>query len=179
MMTGIQEIDEMIYRDKIVGFKFEDEVFMRIFYHRTIVESAPVSLLLVGDARIDPYLLRAFSRITEKEVEDKVRVRRAFKREDVVPTLNSFAGDLIIVNPYIYGCSIYPSLIKRKGRTFLFFTTEKTYLRAESSILELRREKEGDMIVRVRKSPSHPELKVKFPAYLLHCKEEFGLSKWL
>ncbi|WP_054845044.1 hypothetical protein [Sulfuracidifex tepidarius] len=110
LRTGIWEIDEIIGLDKVVGFKFEDVVLMRIFYHRTIVESAPVSLLLVGDARIDPYLLNTFSRIMDKEVEDQVKVRRAFKKEDVVPAIDSFAGDLIIVNPYLYGCSIYHHL---------------------------------------------------------------------
>ncbi len=179
LKVGIEDLDRLISNDNVVGFSFQESALMGLFYHRALVESAPVDLVLVGSAEIDPYLVNTFSRILGKSVVELVHVRRAFKREDVLPTLDSFKGDLIIVEPYIYHSHIYSGLMKRKGsRTFLFFTSETNTLRAETSILDLYRHGK-EIMVKVRKSPSYPKTTVKFPIYQLYCKEEVGLAKWL
>jgi len=181
LKIGIEEIDKIIEKDRVVGFRFQDRKLMKIMYHRALVESAPVNLILLGErCRIlEPYLLLSFSRILGKSL-DGIKVKRAFKREDVFPTIESMYGNLIIMNPYVYG-NVYDSLMRRReGKTFLFYLNEPVGLRAETSILDIEKiEKRNLFSIIVRKSPSYPNLRMTFPTRILYFRQEQGILKWV
>ncbi len=123
MRLGFKEIDSIIRRDKIVEFYSVDEELLFLIYHRTLVLSSPIKLVIVAErGGIDPRLIERYEHIFLKKSE--IYIRRAFKAEDVKPTIEAMGdGELVILDPYHHGklyTEIVSSIRKRKGRTFIF-----------------------------------------------------------
>ncbi|WP_449463351.1 hypothetical protein PQ610_03045 [Tardisphaera miroshnichenkoae] len=187
MRTGFDELDEVIADDWVVEFFSVNARLLFSFYHRAIVESAPVNVLVVGErGGLDPYLLIQIARaIGRGPVEEELVVRRAFKAEDVPPSIESFEGELVVIDPYHHGRlqdRVASAIKEREGRTFLFsFGDRRRFGSAfgwhvASSVIELR-EVEGGFKARVVKSPSHPEVELAFSSVFWRGEE--GLSRWL
>lgn len=187
MRTGFDGLDEIIADDWIVEFFSVNARLLFSFYHRVIVESAPVNVLVVGErGGLDPYLLIQIARATGRgPVEEGLIVRRAFKAEDVPSSIESFDGDLVVIDPYHHNKlqnRVASAIKERGGRTFLFsFGDRKRYGSAfgwhvASSVIELK-EVEGGFKAKVVKSPSHPELELTFSSIFWRGDE--GLSRWL
>jgi hypothetical protein len=86
MITGFDEIDRIISPDRIVEFYSTDREILWLFYHRVIVLSSPIKVVIVGErGGIDPELIRRFREIFN--VKGEIYIRRAFKAEDVKPTI--------------------------------------------------------------------------------------------
>ncbi len=189
MKTGFPEVDDIIAYDAITEFFSLDYNLLFSFYHKVIVESAPIDLLLVGErGGLNPYSLTQLARVLGiSNIDDKIFVRRAFKVEDVPASISSFKGELIIVDPYHHGKfidEIAASIKERGSRTLIFsFGNRLNYKstfgwHVASSILELK-ETKGGFKVRLIKSPAFPEFELKYPVGALYCDEKTGLGPWL
>ncbi len=187
MKTGFDELDEVIADDWTVEFFSINARLIFSFYHRVIVESAPVNVLVVGErGGLDPYLLIQIARAIGREsVEEKLIIRRAFKAEDVPPSIESFDGDLVIIDPYHHNRlqgSVASAIKERGDRTFLFSFGDRRKFgsvfgwHVASSVIELK-EVEGGFKARLIKSPSHPEVELAFSS--VFWRAEQGLSRWL
>ncbi|MDT7876767.1 MAG: hypothetical protein RQ872_08640 [Sulfolobaceae archaeon] len=75
---------------------------------------------MVASITFDPELIRRFREIFN--VKGEIYIRRAFKAEDVKPTIEAMNEDMILVDPYhhrkLYGEIV--SAIRNAGRVFIF-----------------------------------------------------------
>jgi hypothetical protein len=93
LTTGFPLLDSLISEDKIVEFYSLDRELLTLFYHRVIAVSSPVQVVLVGErGGLDPNMVERFQRIYG--VTGEIRVRRAFKVEDVSQVLKVVRGRL-------------------------------------------------------------------------------------
>jgi len=189
MLTGFAELDDLIAKDEWVEFYSEDSDLLEEFYSRVIaLSSNPFIKVLVVSERggLDPWKVRTFQRAFG--VEGRVLVRRAFKAEDVPPSVIAMGeGDLVVINPYgffrLYS-HIVGSMRARRGRTFVFspFDRERRGsvfgLHSAHSVIEVRRTYRG-VRFRVVKSPSHAEVELVYPIQSLFGRSSVGLEAWL
>ncbi len=194
LMTGLQIIDKIIEKDEIVEFYSIDEKLLYSFYHRVIVLSSPVNVIIVGErGGIDPLLIERFRRIFEKD--DEIFIRRAFKVEDVKPTIDAMGeGDLIVVNPYHHGKN-YTEIVgtirmkvfneRRTGKKiFVFSNVDRRTkgsifgLHSAHSVIELKSTNRG-FIAKIVKSVITKEVEIPYGFWDIYGKYDDGLMKWL
>ena len=179
MITGFEEIDRIISPDRIVEFYSTDKEILWLFYHRVIVLSSPIKVVIVGErGGIDPELIRRFREIFNARGE--IYIRRAFKAEDVRPTIEAMNEDMIIVNPYhhrkLYG-EIVPA-IRNAGRVFIFsfMNREKEGsifgLHSAHSLIEIKRRGEKGIAFRIVKSVIRSEIEIPYPIWEIFNKNQ-------
>ncbi|MGC9105384.1 MAG: hypothetical protein ACP5HQ_03035 [Thermoprotei archaeon] len=189
MLTGFPELDEIIAKDEWVEFYSEDLDLLEEFYSRVIALSSHpfVKVLVVAErGGLDPWKVKSYQRAFG--VNGRVLVRRAFKPEDVGPSVEAMgAGDLVVINPYGF-FRLYTHIVgamrRRGGRTFVFspFDREKRGsvfgLHSAHSVIEVTRGSRG-VRFRVVKSPDHGEVELSYPIQSLFGRESVGLEAWL
>lgn len=191
LMTGFQIIDRIIEKDEIVEFYSIDERLLYNFYHRVIVLSSPVNVIIIGErGGIDPLLIERFRRIFEKS--DEIFIRRAFKVEDVRPTVEAMGkGDLILINPYHHGKNyteivgaIRRKAFNREEKIFIFSNVDRRVkgstfgLHSANSVIELKSTKRG-FIAKIVKSVIAKEVEIPYGFWDIYGKYDDGLMKWL
>mgnify|MGYP001772560771 CR=1 FL=1 len=189
-MTGFKELDSLIAEDSWVEFYSEDVDLLAEFYSRVIAISSHPSikvLVIAERGGLDPWRVRSYQRVFG--VEGKVLVRRAFKAEDIPPSVEAMGeGDLIVINPYgffrLYSAIVGALRKRRVGRTFVFspFDRERRGsifgLHSAHSIIKLERGVRG-VRFKLIKSPNHGEVELSYPIQELFGKESVGLELWL
>ncbi|ARM75249.1 hypothetical protein [Acidianus manzaensis] len=190
LTTGFASIDKIISKDEIVEFYSSSNVLIP-FYHRVIALSAPVFVVIVSErGGLDPYLIKRFQHVFSTHGE--VYLRRAFKPEDVPPTIESMNGhDLIIIDPYHHRknyneiiSSIRKLKIGTKKFIFSFMDREKEGsifgLHSTHSLIKIEREKGGFRFI-IKKSITTKEMEIPSSIWNLYGKieESEGLVKWL
>gem|GEM_PF-416147 len=185
--TGLGSLDALLEEDHVTEIFSRDPYLIGSLCHRTVVESAPVAVVVVGErGGLNPYLLLRISRALGRSVSvrDLVLVKRAFKAEDVPPTISSLEGDVVVIDPYHHGklCGLIAAAVKeREGRTMLFSPRDRRKAcgayswHVPSTIIELRSMSHGFEAL-VLKSPRFPEMAVSLPPALAF--EEKGLMLW-
>ncbi|MGC9071085.1 MAG: hypothetical protein ACP5HK_00065 [Acidilobus sp.] len=188
MITGLTELDEVIADDLIVEFFSVDVGLLEELYSRTIALSSypEVKVLVVAErGGLDPWLIRAYQRAAG--VRGIVLVRRAFKPEDVPPSIDAMGeGDLVVINPYglrrLY-TGIVAAIRGRQGRTFVFSAMDRTRegsvfgLHSAHSVIGVDRTREA-IRFRVLKSVTSAELELRYPLAALYMRESRGLEPW-
>ncbi|BBD73317.1 hypothetical protein HS1genome_1706 [Sulfodiicoccus acidiphilus] len=112
---------------------------------------------------------------------------RAFKVEDVPPTLKATQVDTVVVDPYHHRrkySQVVAALRTSPARKFLFSFMDReregsTFgLHSAHSVLELRRGLRG-FVVRVVKSADGPELEFPYGTWDMFGRGGEGLTKWI
>lgn len=179
MITGFEELDKIISPDRIVEFYSTDREILWLFYHRVIVLSSPVKVVIVGErGGLDPTLIRRFREIFDKKGE--IYIRRAFKAEDVKPTIEAMKEDMIILDPYhhkrLYN-EIVPA-IRNAGRVFIFSFMDRERegsifgLHSAHSLIKLERKGSKSFSFKIIKSVTRDNVELSYPIW-----EIFGKSK--
>ncbi|BFH72081.1 hypothetical protein SJAV_00250 [Sulfurisphaera javensis] len=189
LRTGFSYLDKLIQKDEIVEFYSEDDDLLKSFYHRVIALSSPIHVVIVSErGGLDPYLVKRFQDVFD--IHEEVYIRRAFKAEDVVPTIESMGDeDLIIIDPYHHKklyTEIASAIKKRKGRTFTFsFTNRELHgsifgLHIAHSLIKLEKGRRGFRFV-IKKSVIIREIEIPESIWSLYGKvdEDEGLLKWV
>ncbi len=157
-------------------------------YSRTIALSYPLVKVLVVAERggLNPWLVRAYQRAAG--VRGTVLVRRAFKPEDVPPSVDAMGeGDLVIINPYGFRrlyVAIVGAIRRREGRTFIFSLMDRLRegsvfgLHSAHSLIEVARLR-GAVKFRVVKSVTSAEVELTYPLSALYMREFRGLEPWI
>jgi hypothetical protein len=189
-MTGFRELDSLIARDLWVEFYSEDADLLVEFYSRVIALSSypSIKVLVIAErGGLDPWKIRSYQRIFG--VDGKVLIRRAFKAEDVPPSVEAMGdGNLIVINPYGF-FRLYSEIVgalrkRRVAKTFVFspFDRERRGsifgLHSAHSIVKLERGVRG-IRFKLVKSPNHGEVELTYPIQELFGKESVGLELWL
>ena len=121
MRLGIESVDRLLEGNERVEFYGEWDVVLYLA-HRAVAASAPVNVVIVQDFGLfDPFLVKRLQRAINNPGE--VYVRRAFKAEDVKATIESFDGEVIVIDPYHHGKS-YTEITSALRRTVWAFTRE-------------------------------------------------------
>ncbi|MGC9209817.1 MAG: hypothetical protein ACP5FT_00890 [Acidilobus sp.] len=189
MITGFPELDELVARDLIVEFFSTDGGLLEELYSRTIALSSypEVKVLVVAErGGLNPWLIRAYQRASG--VQGVVLVRRAFKPEDVPPSIDAMGdGDLIVINPYGFRrlyTEIVAALRRRSGRSFVFSAMDRTRegsvfgLHTAHSIVEVDRL--GRAIrFRLLKSVTSANVELTYPLGALYMRDLRGLEPWM
>ncbi|WP_338602636.1 hypothetical protein V6M85_02620 [Sulfolobus tengchongensis] len=189
LRTGFALLDRIISKDEVVEFYSNDERLLRIFYHRVAALSAPIYVVLVSErGGLDPYLIGRFQDIFNNHNE--VYLRRAFKAEDVPPTIESMRdNDLIIIDPYHHN-KIYDEIVsairKVKGRKFIFSFMDRERkgsifgLHSAHSLIKLEMGIRGFKFV-IKKSVTIKEIEIPASILTLYGKieEDEGLMRWI
>lgn len=175
-------------------FYSTDKDLLYTFYHRVIALSAPVKVIITSErGGIDPLLIERFRRIFGNRGE--VFIRRAFKAEDLVPTIEAMdkmvLADLIIIDPYHHHKrSLYDSIVsairRAKGSKkfiFSFMDREKEGsifgLHSVHSIIELKRGNRGFKAV-FRKSTVVEEVEIPYSFWEIFGMDSGeGLLSWI
>jgi hypothetical protein len=189
MSTGFRELDYLMQDDAVTEFFSTSYPLLTSFYHLTVVESAPVGLLVVGErGGLNPYALLQLARALGKEgIGEAVYLRRAFKAEDVPDSVSAFSGPLIVVDPYHHGKlgdRIAGAIKERGDRTLLFsFGDRRRFGSAfgwhvATSVFFLR-EVKGGFKVKLVKSPVFPEVELSYSTGSLFGQAGDGLFPWL
>jgi hypothetical protein len=179
MITGFDEIDRIISPDRMVEFYSTDREILWLFYHRVIVLSSPIKVVIVGErGGIDPELIRRFREIFN--VKGEIYIRRAFKAEDVKPTIEAMNEDMILVDPYhhrkLYGEIV--SAIRNAGRVFIFSFMDREKegsifgLHSAHSLIRLERRSNKSFSFKIIKSVNTDEVEIPYSIW-----ELFGKSK--
>ncbi|EZQ11372.1 hypothetical protein [Candidatus Acidianus copahuensis] len=186
LLTGFPILDRLINKDEIVEFYSEDYETISQFYHRVIVISSPVNVVIVSErGGLDPLLIKRFQRIFGRT--DEIYIRRAFKAEDVKPTIEAMKGDLIVIDPFHHRkkySDIVSAIRRIAGRKFIFSvmnreTEGSTFgLHSDHSVIKLERTKRGFKI-KIIKSVTVGEIEIPFGTWEIYGKAEEGLTKWL
>lgn len=193
LSTGFDEIDKLISEDKIVEFYSTDSDILYDIYHRVIAFSSPINVVITGErGGIDPLILKKFERILGRKVD--VMIRRAFKAEDVSPSIKSFDPneDLIIIDPYHYlgkyieYTKIVSAIRFRNARTliFSFMDREKSGsifgLHTAHAVIEVKKGIKGFQF-RLKKSVSVGYIEIPYSFYDLFIKpnKNSSLITWL
>jgi len=186
LTTGFPLLDSLISEDKIVEFYSLDRELLTLFYHRVIAVSSPVQVVLVGErGGLDPNMVERFQRIYG--VTGEIRVRRAFKVEDVSQVLKAVRGEAVIVDPYQHR-KCYSNIVKylrldgSRKYIFSFMDRERegSLFGAHSagSILKLSRTK-GGFKVEIIKSVTLGRLEIPFATWEIFGRSESGLIRWI
>jgi len=187
LMTGFQEVDEVIGSEGLVEFYSTDGELLSLFYHRVIALSAPVDVVLVGErGGLDSLLLRRLQRTFRNRGE--VYLRRAFKAEDVAPTIRAMEGEeVVVVDPYHHfkGYSqIVGAMRGREGREFVFSLMDRERrgsvfgLHSAHSIFKLEDRGRG-FKVKLIKSPTRGEVEFSYGKWEIYGRYERGLLRWI
>ena len=178
MITGFKEIDEIIMKDQIVEFYSEDRDLLTLFYHRVIVLSSPVKVVIVAErGGIDPTLVERFENIFQKKEE--IYIRRAFKAEDVKPTIEAMGKEMIIIDPYHHK-RLYTqivSAIRNAGKVFIFSAMDREKegsifgLHTSHSLIKLTRGKRG-FSFRIIKSVTIGDIEIPYSFWDIYGKSE-------
>ncbi|BDC18544.1 hypothetical protein [Acidianus sp. HS-5] len=181
MRLGFKEIDSIIRRDRIVEFYSTEEDLLYLIYHRTLVLSSPIKVVIVSErGGIDPGLVERFEHIFLKKSE--IYIRRAFKAEDVNPTIEAMGdGELVILDPFHHKrlyTEIVSSIRKRKGRTFIFSFMDREKegsifaLHSSHSVIKIAKRGKGGFSFIVMKSVTVDNVEIPYSVW-----EIFGKSK--
>ena len=161
---------------------------MEELYSRTIALSYPVVKVLVVAERggLDPWLIRAYQRVAG--VRGTILVRRAFKPEDVPPSVEAMGdGDLVVINPYGFRrlyAAIVGAIRRREGRTFIFSAMDRLRegsvfgLHSAHSLVEVARLRDA-VRFRLVKSVTSAEVELTYPLSALYMREARGLEPWI
>ncbi|AWS00214.1 hypothetical protein [Metallosphaera hakonensis] len=187
--TGFPELDRILKEDNLVEFYSLDQELLRLFYHRVIAISSPIMVVIVSErGGLDPVLVRRFQRTFGTEGE--VRLRRAFKVEDVEPTLKSMGDtELIVIDPYHHRkpreySKIVGALREKRGRKFVFSYMDRekegsTFgLHSAQSVIKLERSHSGFRAIIV-KSVLIDNIEIPFGLWSIYGRTEEGLMKWI
>jgi hypothetical protein len=183
-------LDRLIEKDDFVEFYSLDREFLYTFYHRVLVVSAPVKVVIVAErGGLDPLLIERFRRIFGWKGE--IYLRRAFKVEDVKPTIEAMEeveGNLVVVNPYHHRrkyAEIVSALRKSEGRKFLFSFMDREKegsifgTHSAHAIIKLEPGTRGFRAV-LKKSVTYSEIDIPFGFWEIYGKSEGeGLIKWM
>ncbi|MCY0861283.1 MAG: hypothetical protein OWQ52_02530 [Metallosphaera prunae] len=188
-LTGFQELDRITRDDEFVEFYSNDWELLRVFYHRVIALSSPVLVVVVSErGGLDPVLVRRFQRIFN--VTGPVKLRRAFKAEDVEPTIRAMEDmELIVIDPYHHRngreySKIVGALRERGARRFLFSYMDRqregsTFgLHSAHSIIKLERTRTGFRAV-IMKSVIIDNVEIPYGLWDIYGRGDEGLMKWL
>jgi hypothetical protein len=186
LTVGFPELDSIIGRDQLVEFYSLDWELLKLFYHRVIALSAPVTVVVVAErGGLDPQLVERFQRTFGTRGE--VRVMRGFKVEDVPPTLQVSEEEMIVVDPYHHRrkySTIVSALRSSMWRKFVFSFMDResegsTFgLHSAHSVFELKRGI-GGFAVRVVKSVTTGELEIPYGNWDMFGRGDPGLMRWL
>ncbi|AHC52176.1 hypothetical protein SUSAZ_09875 [Sulfolobus acidocaldarius SUSAZ] len=187
LSTGFSTLDRIIQRDEIVEFYSTDHNLLYEFYHRVIVVSSPVKVIIVGErGGLNPLLIERFKRIFQRDGD--IYIRRAFKVEDVRPTIEEMGDEFILINPYHHGknyTEIVAGIRKTKGRKFLFSSMDREVngslfgSHSVHSMIRLERGERGFKAI-VVKSVILKEVEIPFGYWEIFGKDEGeGLMKWI
>ena len=121
MRLGIESVDRLLEGNERVEFYGDWDVVLYLA-HRAVAASAPVNVVVVQDFGLfDPFLVKRLQRVLGNSGE--VYVRRAFKAEDVKATIESFEGDVIVIDPYHHRKN-YTEITSALRRAVWAFTRE-------------------------------------------------------
>ncbi len=121
MRLGVESVDRLLEGNERVEF-YGDWDAVLFLAHRAVAASAPVNVVVVQDFGLfDPFLVKRLQRLLNNEGE--VYVRRAFKAEDVKATIESFRGEVIVVDPYHHR-KAYTEITSALRRAVWVFTRE-------------------------------------------------------
>jgi len=154
LITGFEELDKYLSKDEIIEFYSEKQDALDIIYHRILAIIAPANLIIVG-ARggFNPLIFKRFCRIFNK-INPELYIQRAFKAEDIEPSIIDKKSDLplVIYNPYTYR-KLYANIIKAirnsRNRVLIFSLMDRkrkgSTLGAHiaHSMIELRKDMRG------------------------------------
>ncbi|BCS93930.1 hypothetical protein [Metallosphaera javensis (ex Sakai et al. 2022)] len=188
-ITGFQELDRITQDDEFVEFYSSDWELLRLFYHRVIAISSPILVVIVSErGGLDPVLVRRFQRIFN--VSGDVKLRRAFKAEDVEPTIRAMEDrELVVVDPYHHKnrreyTRIVGALRERRSRRFLFSYMDRERegsvfgLHTAHSVIRLERSRTGFRAI-VLKSVTVDNVEIPYGLWDIYGRGEEGLMKWL
>lgn len=143
-------------------------------------------LVVAERGGLDPWLVRAYQRVAG--VRGTVLVRRAFKPEDVPPSVEAMGdGDLVVINPYGFRrlyAAIVGAIRRREGRTFIFSAMDRLRegsvfgLHSAHSLVEVVRLR-GAVRFRLVKSVTSAEVELTYPLSALYMREARGLEPWI
>ncbi|MEM3213913.1 MAG: hypothetical protein QXX88_03370, partial [Metallosphaera sp.] len=170
LTTGFPEIDRAVQDDEFVEFFSLDWDLLRLLYHRAIALSSPSTVVIVSErGGLDPTLVKRFQRIFGTEGE--VSLRRAFKAEDVAPTIKAMVGDeLIVIDPYHHRkTSEYQKIVGalRGKKVFMFSYMNRERegslfgLHSAHSVIKLEKTRTG-FVARLVKSVTLDNISVSY-----------------
>ncbi len=144
-------------------------------------------MIIIGErGGIDPLLIARFKRIFQRDGE--IYIRRAFKAEDVRPTIDSMGDEFIVINPYYYRKNYTETVAgirKTKGRKFLFSNMNREVkgslfgAHSAHSMIKLERGKRGFKAT-IIKSVIVREIEIPFGFWEIFGKDDGeGLMKWI
>ena len=184
MRLGIENIDKILEGNERVEFygNWEDVLFLA---HRAVASSAPINVVIVQEfGKFDPFLVKKFQRITGNYGE--IVIRRAFKAEDVKPTIDSFQGEVIVIDPYFHRKN-YTVITSALRRNVWVFTREVNGLPQGGAfnhhsmhvIVRVSSSKWGYRFY-IKKHPLMPELEIPISIEGIYRGEEYkGLLAWV
>ncbi|BCU71469.1 hypothetical protein [Stygiolobus caldivivus] len=183
MRLEIENIDSILSSNERVEFYggWDDVLFLA---HRAVAASAPVNVVLVQEfGKFDPFLVKKFQRLLGNTSE--VFIRRAFKAEDVKPTIESFDKELIVIDPYFHGKK-YTEITSSLRREVWVFTREVRGLPQGGAfnhhsmhvIVKVKRSKWGFRFYLI-KHPTMPYMEIPVSIEGMYKGEESnGLLAW-
>ncbi|MEJ2775913.1 hypothetical protein WIW90_06780 [Sulfolobaceae archaeon RB850M] len=132
---------------------------------------------MVASITFDPELIRRFREIFN--VKGEIYIRRAFKAEDVKPTIEVMNEDMILVDPYhhrkLHGEIV--SAIRNAGRVFIFSFMDREkegsiFRSSFCSSIRLERRSNKSFSFKIIKSVNTDEVEIPYSIW-----ELFGKSK--
>ncbi|QKR01072.1 hypothetical protein GWK48_07760 [Metallosphaera tengchongensis] len=151
-----------------------------------MVLSSPVKVILVSErGGIDPLLIERFRRIFQKY--DEIYIRRAFKVEDVRPTIEAMGGEFVLVDPYHHRkkyTEIVSGIRRAQGRKFIFSFMDRERegsvfgLHTAHSLIKLEGTGSG-FRAKILKSVSVENIEIPFGTWEIFGRSEEGLVRWL
>ncbi|BCU66630.1 hypothetical protein HS7_00670 [Sulfolobales archaeon HS-7] len=183
MRTGIPEVDELIRTEERVEF-FGSWNDVLLLAHRTAAISAPISVVIVQEfGRLDPFTIKRFQRILQNS--SLIYVKRAFKAEDVAPTIDSVEGEVIVIDPYHHGklFTKISSSLRRRAFVFTREINDRPYadhfnLHEMNAIIRVKKGYKG-YLFQLIKHPSRPYSEIRVSIHeMLGKAYSPGLLQW-
>lgn len=189
---GLPAVDRVLSTEQRVEFFSRDRDsthYLYLLYHRCIALSSPLRVVLaVERGWLDPSLVFRL-RKSLGTAGGEVTVARAFKPEDLGPTVDSTPTDLdmVVIDPYGFRRgynSFVSSMRRRDGRTFIFSPMDRTRrgslwgIHSDHAVLEVVGRGRGLRLV-LLKHPMMGEREFQFSRWeILTGTVEEGLTRW-
>ncbi|HLI46969.1 MAG TPA: hypothetical protein VKU94_07235 [Geobacterales bacterium] len=190
LITGFEELDKYLAEDDIIEFYSEQSIALDIIYHRVLALLAPVNLIIVGvRGGFDPLIFRTFCRIFNRN-NVNLYIQRAFKAEDIEPTLLESKNSLplVIYNPYGYRrlyARIVSAIKNSRSKVLIFSPIDRKKngstlgAHVAHSIIELKEAKNG-IKARIIKSVTTGPITFEFTKGMIYYNlRQKSLLDWI